>query len=189
MKNLVLMFGAVILGFVMTSCGGSPKDAIIQDVDNYFTQLEQELQGIDNADDFMAFWKVASDKSDILKLIDEKYGNKMLSEEESEIVKEFIRDRAESYNQAEIQRFAELFTPVLERYEKAVDAFWTVYQSGGIVAGKRIDEATFNAMDKEYEQAEAELMKFAAYDNILPSLMDRFTEAAKKHIEMFGDEE
>jgi len=183
------MLGVVIVGFVCVSCGGSPKEGIIQIVDDYFTQMEQELQDVDNAADFMDFWEMASDRSDLLELIDNKYGDKAISEEDNEAVKNFISNRATAYNQTEAQKFTEFFTPVLERYEKAVEVFWTAYQSGGAIDGKRIDEAAFNAMDQEYEQAEAELMKFARYDNVPSILKDRFAEAASKYNEMFGDED
>ena len=55
MKKLTIILAAMVMGFMMTSCGGSVKDSLMKDVDNYFTQAEQKLAAIDNVDDFIAF--------------------------------------------------------------------------------------------------------------------------------------
>ena len=69
MKKLTLAIAAVMVAFVMTSCGGdSPKEKIMKATDEFFTQAEKELQNITNGDDFMAhFYQFEDDKQSFLQ--------------------------------------------------------------------------------------------------------------------------
>lgn len=181
MKKLTLILAAVVMGFVMTSCGDSTKDAIMKDVDNYFTQAEQKLAAIDNVDDFIAFAVSMNDRSEILNLLDEKYGQKEISDEDNEAIQNFIYDRATTYNQTEAQKCAEYLTPALERFEKAVDALY--------FCEEELDEETFFAMYGEMDDAEDEVLKFADCENIPEDLINRFSAAEDKRAEMFDNTE
>ena len=181
MKKLTIILAAVVMGFVMTSCGGSAKDAVMNDVDNYFTEAEQKLAAIDNVDDFIAFAVSMNDRSDILDLLDKKYGDKEFSEEDNEAIQSFIYDRATAYNQAEAAKCAEFLTPALERFEKAVDALY--YNEADL------DEETFAAMYEEMDQAEDAVLKFADCENISDELIERFSAAEDKRAEMFDTPE
>ena len=174
MKKLSLIIAAVAMSFMLFSCGGvSTKDAIINDVDNYFNQLEQKLGEINNAEDFLAFAEATSDRSDLVNLLQEKYGDKTLSDEDNEAVQEFIQERATTYNQAEAKKAAEFLTPLIEDYENAVNALYDGFNSD-------VDPDTFHALTEAFEQAETALRPFAEYDNVLPELQQRAQAAAAK---------
>lgn len=167
------------MGFMLTSCGGSTKDAIMKDVDNYFTEAEKELAEINNAEDFLAFVQVMSDKSDLINLLDEKYGDKTISDADNEAIQNYMYERATAYNKVEAAKAAEFLTPLIDHYEAAIN---TLYDNVGDV-----DEATFEAMFADLQEAEAELAPFAEYDNVLPELQQRAQAAAAKLDEMIGE--
>lgn len=181
MKKLTIILAAVVMGF-MTSCGGSVKDAIINDVENYFTEAEQKLAAIDNADEFIAFATSMNDRSDFLKVLDEKYGQKTISDEDDEAIQNFIYDRATAYNQAEAKKCAEFLTPIMDRFVKAVDALYTPFTEGVVP-----EEEAFYAMYDEMDQAEDEVLKFADCENIPDELIEQFSAAEDKRAEMFDD--
>ena len=181
MRRLSLILAAVVMGFVMTSCGGSVKDSIMKDVENYFTQAEQKLAAIDNAEDFIAFAKSMNDRSEFMNSLQEKYGDLEMSEEDNEALQTFIYDRATAYNKAEAMKCAEFLTPVMERFVKAVEALYNNTEE--------LDEETFNAMFGEMNDAEDEVLKFAECENIPEELTNMFAEAETMRAEMFdGDE-
>ena len=184
MKKLTIILAAVVMGFVMTSCGGSVKDAIINDVENYFTEAEQKLAAIDNVDDFIAFATSMNDRSDFLKVLDEKYGEKSISEEDDEAIQNYMYDRATAYNKAEALKCAEFLTPIMDRFVKAVDALYTPFTEGVVP-----DEDAFYAMYDEMDQAEDEVLKFADCENIPDELIEQFSAAEDKRAEMFDDVE
>lgn len=180
MKKLTIILAAVVMGFIMTSCGGSVKDSVMKDVDNYFAQAEQKLATIDNADDFIAFAISMNDRSEFMKTIEEKYGEKKLSQEDQEALQTFIYDRATAYNKAEAQKCSEFLAPIMDRFVKAVDA---LYNFEG-----EMDEDTFTAMFTEMDEAEDEVLKFAECENVSEELTDLFTAAELKRAEMFDEE-
>ena len=167
------------MGFMLTSCGDSTKDAIIKDVDNYFTQAEKELSEVNSAEDFLVFAQAMSDKSDLISLLDEKYGDKTLSEADNEAVQNYMYERATAYNKAEAAKAAEFLTPLVEHYETAIN---TLYDN---IDGA--DEETYRAMITDLQQAQDELALFADYDNVLPELQQRAQAAAAKLDEMIGE--
>ena len=172
------------MGFMMTSCGGSVKDAIMKDVDNYFAQAEQKLAAIDNVDDFIAFAVSMNDRSDFLDELDKKYGEKTLSDEENDEVMDYIYDRATAYNKAEAMKCAEFLTPIMDRFVKAVDALYTPFVNGDVP-----EEEVFYAMYDEMDQAEDDVLKFADCENIPDELIEQFSAAEDKRAEMFDDNE
>lgn len=181
MKKLTIILAAVVMGFMMTSCGGSVKDAIINDVENYFTEAEQKLAAIDNVDDFIAFATSMNDRSEFLNVLDEKYGQKTISDADEEAIQKFMYDRATAYNQAEAKKCAELLAPIMDRFSAAVDALYN--------NETELDEETFWAMYNEMDQAEDEVLKFADCENIPDELIDQFSAAEDKRAEMFDIDE
>ena len=184
MKKITIILAAMVMGFMMTSCGGSVKDAIMKDVDNYFAQAEQKLAAIDNVDDFIAFAVSMNDRSDFLDELDKKYGEKSLSDEENDEVMDYIYDRATAYNKAEALKCAEFLTPIMDRFVKAVDALYTPFTEGNIP-----EEEVFYAMYDEMDQAEDEVLKFADCENIPDELIEQFSAAEDKRAEMFDSDE
>ena len=181
MKKLTIILAAAVMGFLMTACGGSVKDAVINDVENYFTEAEQKLATIDNADDFIAYAVSMNDRSEFMTVLEEKYGDKTISEEDEEAIQNFIYDRATAYNKAEALKCGEFLTPLMERFSKAVDALYYNEED--------LDDDTFLAMYYEMDEAEDEVLKFAECENIPEDLLDMFTEAETKRAEMFDVDE
>lgn len=191
MKKFTLAIAAVVIGFVMAACDTtSPKETVMKATDEFFTQAEQELnETVVDAQGFMDFFNVMNlDKSEFLQdvmapYVDEEGNVKGFTEEEWNELQNYIYDRATAYNRVEGAKCAEFLTPAIERYEKAVDAFWVKYE-----AGEEIDDETFDAMVAELDEAEDAVFMFADYDNILPELQERYSAAAEKHMAMFSEE-
>jgi hypothetical protein len=179
MKKLSLILAAVVMGFIMTSCGGSVKDSIMKDVDNYFTEAETKLAAIDNADDFIAFATSMNDRSEISNTLEERYDGKKISEEDQEAIEAYIYDRATAYNKAEGLKCGEFLTPIMERFVNAVEALYNNRDE--------LDEETFTAMFKEMDEAEDEVLKFAECENIPEELINMFSDAEAKRAEMFDE--
>lgn len=175
MKKLTLILAVAVMGFVMASCSGSPKDAIMKDVDEYFSQAEQELAEITNAEDFLQFAEVMSDRSDLIDLLDKKYGDKEISEEDNEIVQNYIYDRATAYNHAEAEKCAEYLTPLVDSFEAAVNQLYAQFQANQVYAADNIDV---------FIDSFAALLDFSDYDNILPEIQERLDVVLSKVDEM-----
>lgn len=189
MKKLTLVLAAVVMGFVMAACNTTTKsDTIKKATDEFFAQAEEELNTIENAEDFMTYFQVFNDdKNEFMQktfgpYMDEEGNVKGFTEEEWEELQSYIYDRATAYNKVEGAKCAEFLTPAIERYEKAVEAFYAKYQ-----ANEQLDEETFNAMFAEMDEAEDGVFMFADYDNIPTALQERYSAAAAKHQEMFAD--
>lgn len=175
MKKLTLILAAAVMGLVMTSCGGSPKDAIMKDVDAYFSQAEQELAGITNAEDFLQFAEIMSDRSDLIDLLEKKYGDKEISEEDNETVQNFIYDRATAYNHLEAEKCAEYLTPLVDSFEASVNQLYAQFQANQVYSADNVDV---------FIDSFAALLDFSDYDNVLPELQDRLDKVIAKVDEM-----
>lgn len=153
----------------------------MKDVENYFTQVEQTLASIDNADDFIAFAKSMNDRSEFMNQLDEQYGDKEISAEDEEALQTFIYDRATAYNKAEAEKCGEFLAPIMERFVNAVEALYNNREE--------LDEETFTAMFQEMDEAEDEVLKFAECENIPEELINMFSDAEAKRAEMFDEPE
>ena len=153
----------------------------MKDVENYFTQAEQKLAAIDNADDFIAFATSMNDRSEFMNQLDEQYSDKEISAEDEEALQTFIYDRATAYNQAEAMKCGEFLAPIMERFVNAVEALYNNREE--------LDEETFAAMFKEMDEAEDEVLKFADCENIPEELINMFSDAQTKRAEMFDEPE
>ena len=152
----------------------------MKDVENYFTQAEQTLASIDNADDFIAFAKSMNDRSEFMNQLEEQYGDKEISAEDEEALQTFIYDRATAYNQAEAMKCGEFLAPIMERFVNAVEALYNNREE--------LDEESFTAMFKEMDEAEDEVLKFAECENIPEELINMFSDAEAKRAEMFDND-
>ncbi len=179
MKKLTLAVFAVVIGFVMTSCGGvSPKETIIKATDEFFAQAEQDLNTIENAEDFMAFFNVLeSDKEDFIQNVFADYvdgeGNiKGISESDMEEINNYIYDRATAYNKIEGAKAGEFMEPLIADYENAVYALCENFGN--------VDQETFENMTLDFDKAETALRLFADYDNVPTALQERAQAAQAK---------
>ena len=177
MRKLAFLFGALILGFMITSCDNSAKikAGMINDVDKYFADAEKKLADIDNATDFVAFAEVMNDRSDLLDLLQEKYGDEDINDKDWEEIENFIYDRATAYNQAEGQRCTEFLTPVIEWYETIVNKLYGQYQAGVTFADEDLDE---------FLDAYSALSDFEVCENVDPALVERLDPTFEKEDEI-----
>ena len=180
MKKITLAIAAVVIGFVMASCGNSvsPKETILKATEDFFAQAKTNLQVIDNAEDFLAFVdNFAQEKDAFIQdvfadYIDEEGNLKGFTEEEITDLQTQLGDMASAYNNEEALKAAEFITPLVENYENAVNA---LYDAVG-----NVDEETFHQLVENFEAAESDLSVFAAYDNVLPELQERAQAAEMK---------
>lgn len=180
MKKITLAIVAVVMGFVMASCGNSvsPKETILKATQDFFAKAKTELQTIDNAKDFLAFVdNFAKEKDAFIQdvfadYVDEDGNIKGFSEEEITDLQDQLVGMANDFNKEEANKAAEFLTPLVENYENAVNA---LYDAVG-----KSDEDTFHQLVENFENAEEGLSVFAAYDNVLPELQDRAQAAEQK---------
>lgn len=184
MKKLTLAVFAVVIGLVMTSCGDvSPKETITTATDKFFTQAEEELNTIDNGEDFMTFFNVfETEKEEFLQKIfadyvDEEGNIKGISESDMEEIQNFMYDRASAYNKVESAKAAEIMAPLVTNYENAINALCDA-------AGK-VDEEAYEKLANEILSAEEDLTLFADYDNVPEELQQRVQAAEAKLLELF----
>ena len=177
MKKLAFVFGALIMGFMITSCNNSAKikAEMIKDVDDYFTKAEGELAAIDNAEDFVAFAVGMNDRSDLLDQLQEKFGEKDIDDADWEEIENFIYDRATAYNQAEGLKCTEFLTPVVEWYETIVNKLYEQFQAGIAFQDADLDE---------FLDAYSALSDFGECENVDPELVDRLNPVFEKEDEM-----
>ena len=177
MRKLAFVFGALLLGFMITSCDNSAKikEGMMKDVDLYFEAAEDELAGIDNAEDFVTFAEVMNDRSDLLDLLQEKYGDKDINDKDWDEIESFIYDRATKYNEAEGLKCTEFLVPVIERYENIVNKLYGQFQAGIAFADEDLDE---------FLDAYSAISDFGVCENVDPALVERLDPTFEKEDEM-----
>ena len=115
MRKLTMIVAAVIIGFVMTSCGNKEKD-LMNKANELYAQAETELNAIDNWDGFVTFFQNFKQKSDDFKA---GYSNLKLSQE----TQDFLSNKKEAFDQMESQKAGELFAPILAKGEQCAKTF------------------------------------------------------------------
>ena len=167
MKKITLAIAAIIMGFVMASCGGGSekaKESMIKDADEYFTKAEQTLAQIDNTEDFLMFVESMKDRSDLLESMKKKYDNK-ITDEDLDAACDVIYERASVYNKVEAEKAKEFMGPELDIIENYVNELYAQFQ-----AGNELDKETVKNFDDAYVNF---LKKYKDYDNVLPELQKR----------------
>ena len=152
------------MGFMFTSCGDSLKDSIIKDIDEYFTEAERVLGEFDNAEDFVAFAEAMNDRGDLLEYLQEKYGDKTITEKDGDAINTFVEERATAYNKAEAETCAKFLTPAIDHFETILNKMYPQFQ-----AGTPFDEETLD----EFLDAYFGVTKFSECENIYPELSER----------------
>ena len=158
MKKLTMIVTAVIIGFVMTSCGNKEKD-LMNKANVFYAQAETELNAIDNWDGFVTFFQNFKQKFDDFKA---GYSNLKLSQE----TQDFLSNKKEAFDQMESQKAGELFAPILEKGEQFAKTFadygliyLMIYHVEGVdenvIEGKIRNSlgVTSDASDEELEKA------------------------------------
>ena len=153
-----MIVAAVIIGFVMTSCGNKEKK-LMNKANELYTQAETELNAIDNWDGFVTFFQNFKQKSDDFKA---GYSNLKLSQE----TQDFLSNKKEAFDQMESQKAGELFAPILEKGEQFAKTianygliYLIIYHVEGVdenmIEGKIRNSlgVTSNASDEELEKA------------------------------------
>ena len=158
MKKLTMIVTAVIIGFIMTSCGNKEKD-LMNKANVFYAQAETELNAIDNWDGFVTFFQNFKQKFDDFKA---GYSNLKLSQE----TQDFLSNKKEAFDQMESQKAGELFAPILEKGEQFAKIFadygliyLIIYHVEGVdenvIEGKIRNSlgVTSDASDEELEKA------------------------------------
>ena len=167
MKIFNLFFAGVVMAFLMVACSTpSPKEAIMKDTDEFFTQAEQEVQAITNADDFVNFFAEFEERREnFANELFEKYptdseGNiKGLTEADTEELNNYMYERATAYNKIEAEKCGEFLTPYMDEFESTANRIYSLYLA---------------------------VAKFLEVDNIPTELVDRYGTIMEKVSEMLG---
>lgn len=179
MKKVSLFLGAVLLGFMVSSCGEPTHEKIYKEVDAMFTQKEAEIKAIDNADDLLAF-VVAMNETPELEVLS-KYANADdelvgLTAEEADQLFDRMLDRRGIYEAVQEEKCTELMEPLVAEYEKVVADLYEDYENDV----PEPDTAMIDKWSELYDQ----IYKYA---EIIPeALADRFLEADDLIDFMFG---
>ena len=163
MKRNFLLIAAFVGGLLFASCGENKDATFMKEADDMFSQAETELQGIDNLDDFCTLYaNLLEQKSELAQKMMEAYAVDDTSAKVPDEVSQHIYNRATEYNKVEAEKFAELFTPLLDELEAAVEA-----------KDKAAVESAFEA-----------IIPYANYDNVVPELQERYQVIQAGLIEM-----
>ena len=175
MRKLTFTLVALVMGFMLTSCGDSLKESVIKDVDAYFTKAEQTLASIETSEEFVDFALTMNDRSELMDQLNESYGDRTISDEDWNAIESYIEERATAYNQAEAAKCAEFLTPAIDRFEAIVNQMYPQYQEG-----TPFDEETLN----EFLDAYFGVTAFTDCENVYPELSDRVDAILEKEDEM-----
>ena len=181
MKKLTLMFGALVMGFMITSCGNSVKDALIADIDAYFDQATAKLEAIDNAEDFLAYAEKMSDGSDIGTYLMERWDKDMtwedikLSEKDRNDILVLVNEKMTAYSLAEKEKALQLLGPAIDRFNAIIDLMYSMYQNN-----QRFD----NQVMDDFLDVFNYINMFIDYDNVNDELEERLGDATDKMAEM-----
>lgn len=183
MKKLTMIITAVIIGFIMTSCGNKEKD-LMNKANVFYAQAETELNAIDNWDGFVTFFQNFKQKFDDFKA---GYSYLKLSQE----TQDFFSNKKEAFDQMESQKAGELFAPSLvkgEQFAKTLADFGLLYlmtnhvegAEENVIEGKIRNSlgVTSDASDEELEKAKENWI-----NTILGTTSDASSEEKNKAIE------
>lgn len=178
MKKVTLFVVMAFAAIAMTSCDNkaAKKEAIMQEVETFFSQAEQKLATLNNTEEFLAFFnELSTSKSEFAQNLYAKYeaddqGNfKGFTPEESKGISEEIYARATEYNKKESAKCAEFLTPLIDNLKTVVDNAKAEYEANG-----QVSEET----EALVEAASEKVLAYSDYDNVPTELQDRFAEIA-----------
>lgn len=178
MKKVTLFVVMAFAALAMTSCDNkaAKKEAIMKEVDTFFSQAEEKLATLNNTEEFLAFFnELSTSKSEFAQNLYAKYeaddqGNfKGFTPEESKSIGEEIYARATEYNKKESEKCGEFLTPLIDNLKTVVDNAQAEYEANG-----QVSEETKALVDSAFDQ----VLEYSDYDNVPTELQDRFTEIA-----------
>ncbi len=174
MKKVTLFVVMAFVAFAMTSCENkeAKKKAILAEVETYFSNAEQKMAEINNAEDFIAFYDdFNAGQSAFLESlyakfpIDENEKFKGFTDEEDKEINTAIYDRATDFNNKTAEKCAEYLTPRIDNFEIATKQALEEFNANG-----QISDETKDQVGRAYE----EIMLFSDFDNVPTELQDRF---------------
>lgn len=166
MKKILFTFVALAGLFVFASCSEDRDSSTKKTVDQVYAQAETDINAVNDFEGFYAcIEQLNVKKEDLEKKIIELYSTDGKNIDISDEMKNYIYERATAYNKVEGAKYAELFTPYLERLEKAMDA---------------IESGKTDANMQEFQEALDALMEHASYDNVPLDLQERCQEDIDK---------
>ena len=176
MKKATLFIGMVLCFLALSSCDNSASkmEGIMTEVENYFAQAEQQLEPIDNADDFLAFYDEFSDgQNAFLESLNAKFptddkGNfKGLTKEQTNEVNNKIYERTSAFNKKTAAKCSEYLTPLIDKLEVAANSAKEEFDATG-----NVSETT----RLEVGNAIEEVLVFADFDNVPKVLQNRYAQ-------------
>lgn len=156
MKKLTAFFGAILLGFVLVSCTNNPKESILKDIDTFFDQEVATLNGINTADDMVAYLEAYDGKIDeFAQNLDNKYpvtdDNIFvgMSKEEDDAIMAHLDERYDGLWNIINEKGGQMMEPYIVNLESIVEGLMNDIENG---VTPNLDEALSPILD--------------AYDNI-----------------------
>lgn len=122
MKKLTLFLGAVVLGFMLVSCGNK-KDQVIKVINDYYDNEIVELNKVDNLNALLEYRDASDERAEALNKVwfpqDETADDplKDLSEEELETVYSVIDDRWDELDDLFDTKASGFYEPIISDLE------------------------------------------------------------------------
>lgn len=123
-----MFLGAVVLGFVLVSCGPSKKDKAITMCNDFFTQEIAEIQNVNDLDGFVAYDEASNHRfAEFFDKMDEEYPLTdddritTLSEEDSKAVMQAYNEKYDTWYELYSSKGAEYYEPILADLEDYFD--------------------------------------------------------------------
>ena len=128
MKKLALTFGAIVLGFVLTSCGDNKKETVMQLFNTFFDEEVTFLNQVTSAADFLEYDQASDQRLEefYAKMsqdfpMDENGEIINLGKEDNEEVKKALMAREDAY----VNLYDAKRTELSEPYIADLENFWT----------------------------------------------------------------
>ncbi|MBQ3710641.1 MAG: hypothetical protein II887_08055 [Bacteroidales bacterium] len=190
MKKLALTFGAIVLGFVLTSCGDNKKETVMQLFNTFFDEEVTFLNQVTSAADFLEYDQASDQRLEefYAKMsqdfpMDENGEIINLGKEDNEEVKKALMAREDAYVNLYDAKRTELYEPYIADLENfwngELDEFFGQFENE-----KELTDEKIMPMFQKFEE------KFHLADEYVPlSNEEQFERYFNIADQVYGDEE
>lgn len=177
MKKLTLVLGALVMGFILTSCGNNKKEAVINAFNTFFDQEVNALNAVDNADAFLEFLTASDERfTAFYTQMDKDYpineDDQLIgfSKEDSDAAMKVYNDRLDAFMSLQEAKGESLFEPYIAKLEDVVNGLADDIMNDVEPADDVVDQilAAYDDIDKYADLGtEAQAERFTDIDELV----------------------
>ena len=189
MKKLSLVLGALVMTFMLSSCTNK-KDAVIKIFNTFFDKEVASLNEVVNADQFLDFLTASEGRfNEFYAMLDKDYpineNDEFIgfSQDESEAAMKVYTDRLEAFEALRDTKGAELFEPIVVKFEDVVNGLVDDLLNERVVDENIVDEiqASYNEIDKYFALgSEEQVDRLYEVDDLVNTLFGDDEEAEEE---------